>query len=185
MKKSHLALLVITAVMALSSAYSLAAINQVYKIDFEWYSQYKSAYSKDARITYGDRWLDDEYPSGMRFYIIRAEREAEGIDDIRPYSVVWPSRGEYLLLHCSLGRAGSPEYRLKIADIAQRGSTVEVMVSLNSSEKDVMPADGSSPDYLVCDTVRVYKKAFPVRGRLLFIFKDQYGRKLWEKYCEV
>ena len=69
MKKTHLIILIITAIMALFSAYSLAAINQVYNIDFEWYSQYKNCFVSDERDTSLDKWLIDNYPNTIKFEI--------------------------------------------------------------------------------------------------------------------
>jgi len=187
MKKLHLVLLVIAAVTALLSAYSLAAINQVYKINFEWYSWYHNTYVGEYRETSRDRWLLDSYPEQMEFSIIGDRTDAELLKKNKAVYegiINGTDFGKYILLYSSLGEFNSPEYKVKIISIAQRGNVVEIKVSLNSPVKknDKLKTEYT---YSPKDIIRIDKKSFPIKGRLWFVFKNQYGNQLYEKYYEI
>jgi hypothetical protein len=166
MKKSHLVLLLVTGILALSSAYSLAAINQVYNIGFEWYSQLNGRYESELRDVSQDRCI-------LQAKQLSISMDSDGSND------------DYIYINCSLGNVSSPEYRIKIVNIAQRGNNLEVRVSLNTPEK--LEKDESVIDKLFkpVDTVRIKRTAFPSKGRLYVIFKNQDGKQLYQQYCEV
>jgi len=192
MKKSHLILLIVTAVMALFSAYSLAAMNQVYKINFEWYSQYNNIYTNEHRDTSLDKWALHGYPKTMRFDIIGSKNELLLYDKNINLSGQAVSKTDFqhsFLINCTLGKVDFPEYRIKIIDIAQRGNVVEVRVSLNSPsklpDKNISDFEGVQFQYIPQDTVKINIGAFPVKGKLVFIFKNQDGRQIAEKYYEI
>lgn len=188
MRKSHLILVIIAAVMALFSAYSLAAINQVYKVNFEWYSQYYSKYTGEYRETLKDKWLLQAYPEHMEAGVVvdgkglALLKKREGTAELKIAGVDFD---KYILLYYTLGKVYSPEYRAKIIDIAQRGTVVEIKVSMNSPAKSDEKSIGTGYGYLTADVVRIDRRAFPIRGRLCFIFKNQDGTPLYEKYCDV
>lgn len=162
MKKTHIVLLVSATVMALAAAYSLAAMSQVYKISFEWYSTYNQKFMSDKRDTSQDRWLPPELPSVLTFRL-------------------WEESGDgYLYMDASMGEESSPEYRIKISDIAQRGKTVEVRVALNSPAKVV--TGESDLSRRPSDKVRISKAAFPLDGNLLFVYKDNDGKLLYQEH---
>jgi|GEM_PF-1855890 len=191
MRKSHLVILVIAAVMALSSAYSLAAINQVYKVEFEWYSQYKGRFMGEYRETVRDRYVLQKYPEKMKFRIVSSEDGMRSLKEELGGSgseIYHTDLDKFILMHCTFGKVSSPEYRIKIIDIAQRGSIVEIKVSINSPEKpyagNVVKAMKNS-GYTPQDTARIKKTAFIERGALYFIFKSQDGKRLHEEYCEI
>lgn len=164
MKKSHLILLIVTGILALSSAYSLAAINQVYNIGFEWYSQLNGRYESELRDVSRDRCI--------------LQPKELSID----LSVNNGNNDDYIYVYCSLGTVSSPEYRIKIVNIAQRGNNMEIKVSLNTPENIVTSVEKLfKPE----DTVRIKKSAFPSKGRLYVIFKNQDGNQLLEQYCEI
>lgn len=188
MKRTHLILLVITVVMALSSAYSLAAINQVYKTNFEWYSQFNKTYKSDFRDTSMDSWQLQEYPEKMQFNIIRNSGDAANVKkglNSKDTGIPAVDFNKYILLDCRLGEVNSPDYRIKVVSIAERGIVVEVKVSVNSPP----PATGKNgtrgDKYFPVDTVRIEKSAFPIKGKMCFIFKNQDGIKLYETYADI
>lgn len=188
MKKPHIILLVITAIMALSSAYSLAAINQIYNVKFEWYSQYYNRFNEKARDISADRWLLDRYPPTMTFSFAGSAEEARKLiygSSACKSAACRIDFSKYIMLYCSLGKIHSPEYRIKVVKIAQRGSTVEIMVSTNSPENLKEPAEGSSFEIYPEDLVRVERSTFPEKGRLCFVFKNQEGKKLFEDYYDI
>jgi len=186
MKKSHLILLIVTAVMALSSAYSLAAINQVYKIDFEWYSQYNKEFSSELRETARDKWLLQVYPQFMQFFIApdrisllqHDKKFGAGVGSISNTDFQ-----KYLILYCTLGQVYSPEYRIKITNVAQRGNTVEIRVSTNSPDR--ISEDTSVEGFFPYDIIRINKSGFPGKGKLYFVLKNQYGIQLYQQYMYV
>ncbi len=203
MRKTHLILLVITAVMALFSAYSLAAINQVYNIDFEWYSQFNKRFVYSERDTSLDKWSMPGYPEKMFIDVIRDLNDFQDIEEkssTKPNSLfrsVVKSNdfSKYALLYCSLGETHSPEYRIKVIDIAQRGNVVEVRLSLNNPNGEVKKKDEEKigpPEeknvnlsYHPEDIIRIDKDSFTSTGGLYFIFKTQSGKHIVEKYYEI
>ena len=181
MKKIHLFLLIVTAITTLFSAYSLAAINQVYKINFEWYSSYNVKYVSDSRNTNRDRWFLEEYPKSTGFKVIGSSYQLNMLNsdsDIREIELPDADFGKNVYLFCTLGEVNSPEYRVKIIDIAQRGNVVEVRVSINSplNAKEIT----EHPEFLYFpqDVIKIDKMAFPIRGKLRFIFKAQDGNQI-------
>ena len=167
MKKSHLVLLIVTGILALSSAYSLAAINQVYNIGFEWFSQLNGRYESELRDVSWDRCI--------------LQPKQLSID----LSVNDGSNDDFIYVYCSLGNVNSPEYRIKIVNVAQRGNNMEIKVSLNTPEKLENDEKSIGKLFKPEDTVRIKKSAFPSKGRLYVIFKNQDGNQLSEQYCEI
>lgn len=192
MRRTHFILLVITVMMALLSAYSLGAINQVYGIDFEWYSEYEGRFGSIKRDTAYDKWTLDNYPDGMKMGIIANAGAYKGLEEqleedlaVRlKDKVLSTDFNKYILMYCTLGEVYLPEYRIKILDIAQRGSVIEVKVSMNSPDKNGDSSPGIKR-YVPYDIVLIEKSSFLSRGGLHFIFKTQTGRQLAEKYCEI
>ncbi|MCR4434771.1 MAG: hypothetical protein QHH06_04125 [Clostridiales bacterium] len=184
MRKIHLLLLIIAAVMAVSSVYSLAAINQVYSIGFEWYSQYYGKFLQGPRETSMDSWKLQGYPVNMHFDIIQSNYKPpflKGFGKIKDTVLSGVDYNRYLLLYCTLGEVNSFDYRVKIISLAQRGKVVEVMVSVNSPSKQEENRTGSTAKYFPEDMVKIEKSAFPLKGKLNFIFKNQDGIKLYER----
>ena len=137
MKKLHFILLLITGITALFSAYSLAAINHVYKVSFEWYSPYQEIYTGQLRDVLFDRWNLPALPEGAQFKVATALDslgKPNGKESFVMKSVE-EDANEYVFIYASLGETNSPEFRLKIVKIAQRGSVVEIKTSLNSPLK--------------------------------------------------
>lgn len=183
MKKTHLFIIVAAALLACSSIYSLAAMNQIYKIDFDWYSQYNKEFVSEKRITGEDKWQRMGLPVKPVFFIsnrmeavqpIYGSRSADA-NETRDYS------DNYIYINCSLGGVYSPEYRIKVIEIAQRGTVVEVKVSLNSPASKSNAGEIPVYSYYPEDLVRINRASFPVKGGLHFIFKDQDGIDLFDK----
>lgn len=189
MKKSHLFLLVLAAVIALSSAYSLAAINQTYKIDYEWYSKYNEKYTDIKRYTSEDRWSLSHYPDDMEFNIVNSIGKANFLMMRYGTHLTWGLSDvdfdKYIIIYCKLGRAYSPEFRIRVGDIAQRGNTIEVKVSVNSAEKSEMADVELENVYYPYDIIRIKKSSLASKGRLCFVFKNQHGQRLYEEYCDI
>lgn len=174
--------------MTLFSAYSLAAINQVYKINFEWYSQYNHSFSDSIRGINDEKWLLYKYPKQMMINIFTGNSDMistknENID--KTLKAINPNFQEDVLLFLTLGNVGSPEYKIKVIDIAQRGNVVEIKVSLNSPVKSKQLNSSSIYAYFPSDIIKISKNAFPIKGKLYFIFKNQAGNKISESSCEI
>ncbi|MDP4094783.1 MAG: hypothetical protein Q8920_15670 [Bacillota bacterium] len=187
MRKSHILLLIIAVVLALSSAYSLAAINQVYKINFEWYSQYSKQFKSEQRETSTDSWKLSDYSGDMLFKLVSEKTPLLASDNNDKIQQIIKNTdfGRYILLDCSLGKVVSPDYRIKVIGIAQRGSLVEIKVSLNNPQTAGQDSLTPQRTYTAEDVVRISKSAFPVKGRLCFVFKNQDGVKLFENYYDI
>lgn len=185
MKKSHFILLLATAVLALSSAYSLAAINQVYNIGFEWYSQLNGRYEAAARDVSADRQALPLKDIDLKLYIVEEEQELRALEkDAGDMSKAMAGDGlsEYIYVFCTLGRTDSPEFRIKAVDIAQRGNNLEIRLSINTPEAAAALSDDAGGRYRPMDIIRVKKSAFPSKGRILAVFKNQDGIPLGEQY---
>ncbi|MCX8131641.1 MAG: hypothetical protein N3I35_16300 [Clostridia bacterium] len=198
MKKPHLIILIITAIMALFSAYSLAAINQVYNVEFEWFSQYNNSFRNDVRDTSYDKWYSAEHPEEMKLTVIRNyldylsfEKEMGGrMEQSVMKRIMTEDYEKYITICCSLGNVESLEYRVKIDEIAQRGNVVEVKVSMNSPVKEEKKGDGEKGlieqvTYKPMDLVRINKEALASKGGLYFIFKNQSGKQIDEQYYDI
>lgn len=188
MKKTHFILLVISAVMALFSVYSLAIINQVYRINFSWYSELNDRFVNQERNVSGDKWMLSVYPESMVLEVIPSIEDAERV--VREYDIKRPqffalNYKRWTMLYCSLGEVNSPDYRIKVVDIVQRENVVEVKVSLNSPREGEENRLNKNRTYMPEDIVIIDNSAFPVRGKLYFIFKDQAGRQISEKVCYI
>lgn len=181
-------LLVATAILALSSAYSLAAINQVYNIGFEWYSQLEGRYESTSRDVSADRQvlplkdidlnlsiIDNAYK--LNNAVKKVEGTAKAIDKV--------GLSEYVYICCTLGRTDSPEFRIKGVDIAQRGNNLEVRLSINTPEASDEAFTKPNGNYRPVEIIKIKKTAFPSKGRLFAVFKNQDGIKLAEQYFDV
>jgi hypothetical protein len=188
-KKTHVVLLVITAFTILFSAYSLAAFNQVYKISFEWYSQFNNRFLPDPRNSLDDEWKLSEYPEQMRFGIVTDKNGFNSMNkDIgksTSQEILKTDFSKNVLIYVALGMVDSLDYRIKILDIAQRETSVEIKVTLNSpaeqKEKKALP----SKEHFPKDIIRINKADFPLKGKLRFVFKNQYGKQLYECYSNI
>lgn len=188
MKKSHLVLLLATAVLALSSAYSLAAINQVYNIGFEWYSQLNGRYEGITRDVSADRQALPAKDIDLKLSVIDGAQtladlaqEAGGM----PEAADEDGLSDYIYVYCALGRTDSPEFRIKAVDIAQRGNNLEIRLSINAPETAAALSDSGEGRYRPMDIIRMKKSAFPSKGRILAVFKNQDGIQLGERYFYV
>lgn len=190
MKKAHWFLLIVTAVLALFSAYSLAAMNQVYKINFEWFSQYNGRYISVSRDTSQDHWSYHGYPENMHFDFICSRNDLKLLKEgaeIPGQALAKTDFTHSFLIHCAFGKVDFPEYRIKIIDIAQKGNVVEVRVSLNSPSKQSARTSLSNNTikYYPQDTVKIDFSAFPAKGDLVFIFKNQDGSQIAERKFSI
>jgi hypothetical protein len=186
MKKSHFILLVATAILALSSAYSLAAINQVYNIGFEWYSQLEERYEGIYRDVSADRQLLPSKDIGLKLSVIDSGEKLRAVaGEIEGTAKAMPdgSLADAVYICCWLGRTDSPEFRVKVVDIAQRGNNLEIRISINTPEASA--AAGGDAHYRPVDIVRIDKNAFPSKGRLYAVFKNQDGIQLSAQYFDV
>ncbi|MCX7747246.1 MAG: hypothetical protein N2645_10200 [Clostridia bacterium] len=187
MKKSHLILLIVTLIITVFSAYSLAEINQIYKIAFECFTYDYNRYLAADNYKMSDKWWENQYPKEINFSIVRNQRELESISlDIELKKKAKRTDFEKdMLLYCSLGFLNSYDYRIKVMDIAQRENTVEVRVSTNSPEKLQTEKKHFGSYYLPVDLVKIKRESFVKKGKLLFIFKDQTGKQIFRKHYEI
>jgi len=201
MKKAHSALLMIAVITALSSAYSLAAINQVHRVDFEWYSQYEGRFTSERREAFGYKNNLKKGLKDLVFAVATCREELEAflsaaesgagtgdnseelehaildLDHTKLKVMDLTDFDRSILLCCSFGEVGSPAYRIKVTDVARRGGTVEVRVYINSPGRELVKTDNSY-SHIPLDIVRIDKSFLKPGGKLNFIFKDQDGRQL-------
>jgi hypothetical protein len=188
MKKSHFVLLVATAILALSSAYSLAAINQVYNIGFEWYSQLDGRYEGIYRDVSTDRQVLPSKDIDLKLSVIDSQEKlkaAVGTTEAIAKAITDGTLSSYVYIYCSLGQTDSPEFRIKVVDIAQRGNNLEIRLSINTPETSMAVIDEQDAHYRPVDIIKINKNAFPSKGRLYAVFKNQDGIQLSEQYIEV
>lgn len=180
MKKIHVILLITTLILASFSVYSLAAINQVYKIDFEWYSEYSKNFSDQGRAAFEDKWILNKLPKNMGIEVYSGNNRID--EENGNLSLLQSSKKinyqNDILIYCSLGKVNSPEYRIKVIGIAQRGNVVEIKMSFNSPVKVDF---SNNHTYIPIDIIKIRKDSFVIKGKLFFIFKNQSGNKIFEK----
>lgn len=185
MKKVHIALLVVAFITVLASGYSLAAMNQVYSINFQWYSTYNKSFSDEIRDLSRDKWqLEGDLPELKIGLTANGNVDSDILEKVVSKEIAG-SMGNYLILWAALGDESSPEYSVKVSSIAQRGEVVEVVVSLNSPSKVWSKDSEFSGSYYPFDLIRINKASFATKGKMLFIFKDQEGRQLYSEYIYV
>jgi hypothetical protein len=188
LKKTQVVLLAITAILALSSAYALSAINQVYNIKFEWYSQYNKNYEALKRDVSNDKFHQPVNKPDIKLGIVENAASLQNIEANFPNiykSVIGKGLLDNIYIYCSLGKVSSPEYRIKVVSIAQRGNNVEIKVSINTPELVNKDTDIPNDIYSPIDLAKIPKDALPSKGVLYFVFKDQDGRQLYQEYCYV
>lgn len=188
LKKRHLLLLILTLILAVSSAYSLAAINQVYIIDFDWYSQLYNRFENSVRDVSNDRCVLNVNKLDLGLAVI------DDINTLKLYKKAVPINERqisedtldgYLYMFCTLGEVSSPEYRIKVVGMAQKSDVIEIKVSINTpNELDEKGGDDTA-SYKPLDLIRIKKTAFPSKGKHLVIFKNQNGKELAKEFCFV
>jgi len=185
MKKVHIALLVVAFITVLASGYSLAAINQVYSINFQWYSTFNKDFSDEIRDLSRDKWqLEGDLPDVKIGMTVNGHIDSDILEKADS-KVIANSIGNYLLLWAYLGEESSPEYSIRISSVAQRGEVVEVVVSLNSPSKVWNKDKEVVSSYYPFDFIRINQSSFATKGKMLFIFKDQDGRQLYSEYIYI
>lgn len=187
MKKTHWVLLMLSILMFVFSTYSLAAMNRVYRIEYEWYSAYNGGFSADSRDLGRDVWEMLQPLRRIRLGVagkrdeLPAELAAEkGLKKMRAQEFQ-----RYVYVYGLLEKADSPEHRIRFLDVAQRGNVVEILFNVNYPGKSQNQSGRTAHEYLPLDVIRIEKAAFPERGDLLFIFKSQEGKQQYELRYKV
>lgn len=162
--------------MMLSSAYSLAALNQTYYFDLEWYSQYNNSFENLERNDQNDKWNLSNLPKDMKFIVASDKSQ---IKEIQEYPISDELFNEYEVIYVGFESIFSYEYRVKILEAAQRGNNLEIKLSLNSPTEDTIIDDDLIQNYKMYDIVRIKKDKIPQNGKTNVVFKDQNGNKLY------
>ena len=184
MNKMHGFLLIVTLILAGLSGYSLAAMNHVYKVDFEWYSEYNKSFTDQVRVAPDEKWSLNKYPEKMEIEIYNNENSSIIEKTENPSLALCRKQVNFqkdILIYCTLGIANSPEYRVRVTDIAQRGNVVEIKMSFNSP----LTIEDTNSSYLPFEIIKIKKDAFLIKGNLYFIFKNQAGTKIGERRCII
>ncbi len=181
MKNTQKIIFIVVFFIACFSAYSLAQMNQVRKIDFTWNKG--DGYVSDKRLFFG-QYKGTSYPTYMDFDIISS---MDRIININGHSIIknvkYPNFDEKseLLIFATLGEI-SDGYSIKIKDIAQRGNIIEVLVDIGQpSLINFIPYKKTYP----YDIVKVSKDNLQFKDGLLFIFKDYDGNEIFKKHYNL
>jgi len=185
MKKIHIALLVVAFLTAVTSVYSLAAINQVYDINFQWYSTFTKAYSDEVRDLSREKWQMEGTEPNLKIGVTSSGNVDQGISDRINQEALDIDYEKYFMIWATMGEETSPEYSVHFSSIAQRGNVVEIIVSINSPIKIWDRDVELTKSYYPYDVIRVNKSSLSGRGKLLFIFKDQSGNQLYSEYMYI
>jgi hypothetical protein len=178
MKRSHVVLLVMTIVLTLCSAYSLAALNQTYYFDIEWFSQYNNCFSKAERSYVQDKWSLSSFPESLKLKLIRNSIELEDVglnEGLITGEAGFFSRN--LLVYVGFDKCSSIEYRMRVMEMAQRGNNLEVKVCMNSPDSTTVDLDDSN-NKKVYDLVKIDKGQLTQKGSIEVTFKNQYGQRI-------
>lgn len=185
MKKIHLALLVAAFITAGASVYSLAAINQVYDIKFQWYSSYQKIFSEEIRDITHDKWQLEEKEPKVKIGITTSGYLDSGISDKVNMEALNVNFDSNFMIWATMGEETSPEYSVRFSSIAQRGDVVEVVLSLSSPSKVWDKDKELTKTYYPFDVIKINKSSLSARGKLLFIFKSQTGEQLYSEYMYI
>jgi len=183
MKRPHLLILIMTSVLVLYSVYSLAAIIQVHVIDFELYSLHSKEFASKTKISSEKKRFLVSMPKDLLFGVVA---ETDDIAFLKEKGIstdelaMEESLDRYIFLYCLIGEKSYGKFNTEVEEIAQRGMTVEVKVAADRSDIRAIQHFNTEAPYFLSSMVRIDKSQFPIRGGLLFVFKDKRGNKTAE-----
>lgn len=194
MKKSHWILLIITIVLSSFSAYSLAAINQTHKIDYEWYSFDNEKFiNGERRIKNDPKWgfgssVDEIFCTLSNSVNDLGDKENEKIQELTDNN----GSNEFIYLLCAKHKESDFMGKIEVIDIAERGSLVEIMLNIEEIDNRSSTDENLEYEYIYTeevvnpiDVVRINKKHFNSDGKRCFVFKNQYGRQICMIYAKM
>lgn len=164
--------------MALS-VYSIAVINLVYNVPFEWYSKMNEGFRSEQRNTNYYELSISNNKTNPRFEII-CGNDSDGLGIKRMRSLFDTEFNKYIYLYCTLGEVTQNDSSIKIKEMAQRGNTIEVITTINIST-DIIGGNLLYPE----DIARIDKKMIINKGKIYFVFKNQHGARLAERQIDI
>jgi len=183
MKRLHLLILIMSSILVLYSVYSLAAIIHVHVIDFDLYSLHSKEFVNKTEMFSGKERFLGNMPKDLLFGVVTetddiAFLQEKGVktDDL----AVEECLDRYIFLYCLIGEKSYNKFSTAVEEIAQRGRTVEVKIVPDRSDIQVVHHFNTAASYFLSSMVRIDKSQLPVRGELLFVFKDKRGNKIAE-----
>lgn len=177
MKRIHKVFFVVFLLLASFSAYSLAQMNQIHKIGYEW-DKGKNGFSDRSRDYYGE-WTSPKLTEYMDFDVITNPNQMvtiNGPSSVKYVAIPDVDFNKEFLVFATLGEVSGKGYSIKIKELAQRGNIVEVAVDLAQPSFNV-PFAKEYP----YDIIKVSKDQIANKGDLTFIFKDYKGAELFRK----
>lgn len=181
MRKKHVILLIIAFIMCGFSAYSLAAINSTYSINFEWFSGYNKEFSSEVRPSNYD-WEYLSYPKSIFFDVINSNNES--IYNTPEYKAYLPKKYDsstYIYLIAGIRNVSSPAVKLQLIEISQKGNTIECKANIMGEKNDSSFKDENNT-FSVVDIVRIPKKTLLFNGKIVVILKNQFGVEISKIY---
>lgn len=182
MRRTQKIIFIVVLLIACFSAYSLAEMNQVHKLNFAWGNA--NTFFNVPRVSFGD-WTSPKKPVYMDYSIITNDNQVvtiNGTSKIKYIDLPQVDFDNEFLIFATLGEVNSDGYSIKVKEIAQRGNIIEVMVDLaQPKEFNLLPFKKNNP----YDFVKVSKEGLAFKGDLLFIFKDYNGTELYRQECNV
>ena len=171
MKKVHLAILVSSLILTILSVYTIAVINLIYNVPFEWYSKVSEGFHSEQRNTNFYEVTRDNKINPI-FEVIRGN-DSNGIGIKRMRSLGNLDFEKYIYLYCSLAEVTQNDANIKFKEMAQRGNIIEVIASINMSTEEI-------GDNLLFpeDIARIDKRLIINKGKIYFVFKNQHGARL-------
>lgn len=181
MKNTQKIIFIVVLLIACFSAYSLADMNQVHKVDFSWNNG--KVFVSDKRPFF-EQYYGTSYPQYMDFDIITSQKEIisiSGTDTIKRIECPKFDNENEFLVFATLGEIRNG-HSIKIKDIAERGNIIEVLIDMGQPRLiDLIPYGKSYP----YDIIKVPKDNLEVKDGLLFIFKDYRGNELFKKNFSI
>jgi ABC-type enterochelin transport system ATPase subunit len=174
LKKMHLWLLILGLILMSLSGYAITMMNMKNHIGFEWFSKYHNAFQREIRNAEHYHLLMTTKSLSPSFEVIVNEASrGEALRILR--SMVLPDFDEYVYVYATLGEMNQMDSNIKITQMAQRGTTVEIIAAIN-----VTTENATGGLFFPDDLIRIEKDAFVNKGKLLFVFKNQNREKLFE-----
>jgi hypothetical protein len=175
--------IIITIMLVIACLFALNELNKVYNIKFEWYSDYKNAFSDQKRDVLRSGKSINQLREGLGFFIIGNKKEYN--DNIESLNILKEKVPEdqldnYIYLFGYLGVYKSQEYDIKFLDISQKQNRVEVLVNLVEPEtSDNESASDQLAQIEYDDIIRINKKAFYLYPQIIIVFKNRDGAEIY------
>lgn len=186
----EIATIIITFMLVIACLFAINELNKVYNIKYQWFSDYKNAFSIEKREVLKTGKSIGQMQEGLKIFIIGNNKDYnKNLENLKTFNQKVPisELDNYIYLCGYLGKFKSQEYDIKFLDISQKQNRVEVLVNLVKpeviDEKAALQSQLEAIEYN--DVVRINKKAFYLYSQILVVFKNRDGAEIYRTYYDL